>query len=558
MDGSFRTNRNDVKPALRRFCCFLLLIFINSTLAVVFAGPLKPGHDTARVIDLNNLTRKKIGAGEYSHALILSDSARLLSEKTGYLKGMADAFNNLGTQAGSRGDYPEAMRYFSTRLQIREEMGAKPEIARSMDIIASLLASQQNYTDAFIMFQKSMKIKEEAGDRVGIAHSLMLTGNLHASAGNMEKALQHHRAALKIGEEIGDHESWARSNHHLGIVNINLGNLSMARQNLDKAMSYAQKTGNKELIKNSYAGYSLLDSAEGNYAKALANYWLSAIFEDSLLNEESNRSTALIRIQYETEKKDREIDLLNKDKALQEEQIAKQRLFRNASLGGTLMLLLLFTTLYRGLQWRKKLERQEAVAVERKRISADLHDEIGSGLSRISLLTEILKKENGDASVEKGAEKIATIAGELSANISEIIWALNTNNDHLENLIAYIRRYAAGYFENSPVQLKIRVPDRIPDIAVSGEQRRNIFYAVKEALHNIVKHAAATEASLEFRYQQGELTVIIHDNGIGIHQEEKNRFGNGLRNLKERMSGISGECIIENRMGTTISLLVPV
>ena len=102
------------------------------------------------------------------------------------------------------------------------------------------------------------------------------------------------------------------------------------------------------------------------------------------------------------------------------------------------------------------------------------------------------------------------------------------------------------------------MPSNIPDIPISGEHRRNIFYAVKEALHNILKHAAATEAELQFSVTRNLLSVVIHDNGKGIPEGELNRFGNGLKNMRSRLESISGSFTIENHSGTKITLVLPV
>ena len=251
---------------------------------------------------------------------------------------------------------------------------------------------------------------------------------------------------------------------------------------------------------------------------------------------------------------DREIELLNKDKALQEQKLDKQRLVRNGMIAGVFLIVLVGLLLFRSFRLRKKLEKQQAIVQERHRISADLHDDVGSRLSKITLLSELLKTQARTPENRKEAEKISETALELSSTISEIIWALNSNNDYLENMVAYIRRYAAEYFENSPVKLKIVTSGEILPTPINGEHRRNIFYTVKEALNNILKHAEATEAELKFVVMKGKLDVIISDNGKGIPDGDLNRFGNGINNMRARMKSISGDFKIESHQGTRIFL----
>jgi signal transduction histidine kinase len=124
--------------------------------------------------------------------------------------------------------------------------------------------------------------------------------------------------------------------------------------------------------------------------------------------------------------------------------------------------------------------------------------------------------------------------------------------------MAYIRRYAAEFFDDSAVNIKITSTGQIAGIPISGELRREIFYTVKEALHNIYKHSQASEAKLGFAIKDETLTIVINDNGTGIPEKESGRYGNGLTNMKQRMVAVRGQLQIENHEGTKITLEVPV
>jgi signal transduction histidine kinase len=91
-------------------------------------------------------------------------------------------------------------------------------------------------------------------------------------------------------------------------------------------------------------------------------------------------------------------------------------------------------------------------------------------------------------------------------------------------------------------------------VEISGEQRRNIFLTVKEALHNIVKHSQATSAELTFEFQDHTLQLSIHDNGKGIDPGDQNMFGNGIANMSRRMEQIGGNVALQNSNGTTVKL----
>ncbi|MBX2925218.1 MAG: hypothetical protein KF746_23655 [Chitinophagaceae bacterium] len=203
---------------------------------------------------------------------------------------------------------------------------------------------------------------------------------------------------------------------------------------------------------------------------------------------------------------------------------------------------------------RKELEKYKAIIDarenERNRISQEIHDDIGSGLTSIRLLSEIAKAKEGGTD-NKELEKISATANVLMDKMNEIIWTLNSRNDALPNLIAYLRHYIVEYFESLNIQLNLSVPDVISEISINGKIRRNILLSVKEALHNIVKHSQATTVDVQFVVNDCFI-ITITDNGTGFNPGMHKSHGNGLHNMKERLNVIGGSCAIINNGGTSI------
>ncbi|MBK8496222.1 MAG: hypothetical protein IPL50_15320 [Chitinophagaceae bacterium] len=206
---------------------------------------------------------------------------------------------------------------------------------------------------------------------------------------------------------------------------------------------------------------------------------------------------------------------------------------------------------------KKEFETQLAIIKaqqeERNRISADMHDDLGAGMTTISLYSELAKTKLKDNPIPE-IDKISSSANELLNKMNAIIWSMSSSNDSLNNMIGYIRSYAQEYFENTGVTCRISIPDNLPNIEVIGEIRRNVFLVVKEALNNILKHAKATEVSITLERVEGGLSLFIHDNGKGIDLSAIRQFGNGLKNMKKRMQDIDIDFRIENKNGTLITL----
>jgi len=206
-------------------------------------------------------------------------------------------------------------------------------------------------------------------------------------------------------------------------------------------------------------------------------------------------------------------------------------------------------------EYEKEIAIYKAQQQERERISADMHDELGSGMTAIRLMSEIARKkmkENTPVEIEK----ISHSADEVLNKMNAIIWSMNSGNDTIDNLVSYIRAYALEYFENTSIDCKIFTPDHIEPTELAGDKRRNLFLCVKETLNNVLKHSKATELRIDFKIDQA-LTIKIMDNGIGIDMQKIRQFGNGLKNIAKRIESIGGIYQIENNMGTVTVLRLP-
>jgi signal transduction histidine kinase/ligand-binding sensor domain-containing protein len=196
------------------------------------------------------------------------------------------------------------------------------------------------------------------------------------------------------------------------------------------------------------------------------------------------------------------------------------------------------------------LEKQQAVEKERNRISRDMHDDLGSGLTKIAILSEVAKKKirKDDASIPQ-IDIISESSRELVDNLNEIIWALNPDNDNLSNLTAYIREYADRYLESFDISLRCEIPEQLPQLHLSEEKRRNIFLIVKEALHNIVKHADPKTVEIIFGTENGNLFVEVTDDGKGFDQSTARPLGNGLKSMQKRAIAIGATLEMKSKQG---------
>jgi signal transduction histidine kinase len=200
--------------------------------------------------------------------------------------------------------------------------------------------------------------------------------------------------------------------------------------------------------------------------------------------------------------------------------------------------------------YQKDLDRQLMLERERARISQDMHDDIGAGLTKIAMISEApIKSENQVQEIEHRISKIALSSRDMIARLNVIVWALNPKYDNLESLVSYLRRYFGEYLENFRIRFKTDFPDQIPERPITPDTRRNIFYAVQEAIHNAVKHSGCSEISLVVKIDQQNMEITITDNGKGFDQIKSGSGGNGLLNMKKRAEDLGGKFEIQSLPG---------
>lgn len=202
-----------------------------------------------------------------------------------------------------------------------------------------------------------------------------------------------------------------------------------------------------------------------------------------------------------------------------------------------------------GTEYEKKLIRE----MEREKISRDMHDELGAGITRIALLSEIAKGEPPGNTSQ--LNEISGNARQLADSLREIIWGLNPQNDTFDNLIAYVREYATGYLEDAGITSNIHFPEPLPDLHISHELRRNVCMIVKEALHNIARHAAATHVDVVLKTNHSYFSLYVTDNGCGMIAKQTTK-GNGLNNMRTRTERIDGKFTVTTNegLGTTLAI----
>jgi signal transduction histidine kinase len=211
------------------------------------------------------------------------------------------------------------------------------------------------------------------------------------------------------------------------------------------------------------------------------------------------------------------------------------------------------------IQERERTEQLRALEEERSRIARDLHDDLGSSLTEISLLADA--GPGRPPSLERAVSRFQAIgnkARSLVQALDVIVWLVNPSKDLLPFLAGYLGSYAEDYLSASSIGCRLKIPLDMPPVRLNANVRHNLFLAVKEVLHNTVRHAHASEVLVEFALRDGGLETVLSDNGRGFDPSAPAE-GNGLANLRQRLASVGGrsEICTQPGAGASIRLFLP-
>jgi len=209
---------------------------------------------------------------------------------------------------------------------------------------------------------------------------------------------------------------------------------------------------------------------------------------------------------------------------------------------------------------RQRVEQQRLMEQERARVAQDLHDELGSSLTEISMLGARARAAGvADETRRRYLDQMTDKAREMVAALDEIVWAMNPRHDSLASLVSYFGLYADRFLGLAGVAWRLEDAAVPPDFVVDSRHRHQLFLAFKEALTNIVRHAHATEVRLRIGLEAGELRLVVADNGRGLPDRLRTEEMDGVNNMRIRLEKLGGrfELASEAGRGTTLRFFVP-
>lgn len=209
----------------------------------------------------------------------------------------------------------------------------------------------------------------------------------------------------------------------------------------------------------------------------------------------------------------------------------------------------------------QSLKRLMAVETVRQKVSRDLHDDVGSTLSTINILSMMAKSKmkQEPAKTLEYLDKISDNCIRMMEAMDDIVWSINPANDTMQKIMARMRSFATEVLEPKNVELLFHFDQALQDVQLNMEERRDLFLLFKEAINNAAKYSGASQVSVDMRLKNQTLQLMVTDNGIGFNVNKADS-GNGLNNMQKRAEKLKAIYLIDSETGrgTKMKLEMPI
>lgn len=499
------------------------------------------GHTQLQIQALVHLAHVHADRGEPEYAWHLLDSCG-----TGTPGDSSMILNERARIRQRQGRMQEAETFLRTSLSVAERSHNAWDQLPVLTPLARLLYDQDRNADGLATAQRCAALAEHMGDATAQCGCINLAGDGYARMGEWALAERSYTQGMQLAEAIG--------------------NIGVARELGDEGSMLYAANGLKEVLKR-----------QGRHGEALVMTERWSLLKDSVDHMNGREELLLYR-----HREQEIIDSLEHAQAIRMEvvehgrQLAEERTRRYVIIGICLASLALTLALWSRFRYIRRAnaaildaqqqlvasEKRREAEVVRTRIARDVHDQLGSDLTKLSMLgSEVRASLHDDpASVPALVADIDRISSEAGRSLSDIVWAVDPAHDSLHGLVEHARTYCQRMLHNSGIRHSIQCVAEGPDRTIHPATKRDIYLSLRETLNNAMKYAHAEQIDVKFMASPEQVEMDVRDDGKGFNTTNPSHRGNGLRNLKERADRSGGVLVITSEPGggTAVRLVVRV
>jgi len=468
----------------------------------------------------------------------------------------------MGSTYGDMQQYEKGKYYIFSAIAITKQQNRNDMLTGCYSACGYIYMEEGKFDSALYYYRLNYALSTGLNDPESIA----------IASDNLGEAFQKKAIEKGCGTCIDSAYYYYKSALHFFTAMNSPGNIEYAKMNfgsvlrikkeykaaekyLTDAFHYFDSTENIKSACSSAMQLSMLYEALGNYKQAYGYTIIANHLNDSLQQKKRTDSIAQMFAIYETEKRDRAIELLNAKAKLDKEKISQQYLIILFSVMSLVFIIVLAAVLIN----RSRIKQQLKEVKVRNQLAADLHDEVGSSLSSIFLLSKMTAKKNAEATDYNMLEKISGNTKEVIDKMADIVWMMNPKYDDGENVREKLEQYISRIKDIATFKIILEIDEAIDTIKFSMEIRKAILLISKEAVNNAVKYAGASHMLIQLKQIDKNLQLVITDDGIGFDTASVIK-GNGLDTMALRAKNCKGNLDIQSSSGkgTKIKITLPI
>jgi signal transduction histidine kinase len=405
----------------------------------------------------------------------------------------------------------------------------------------------QHFTGSLAIARELKQVQDEQGNYSNIA-------KVYSAKKDIKQAIDYFNRSKVLARQLKDSSSVAAIDAELIALQHNTGETTQAEDKLRTTLELFEQRGDMNRRATGFKNMADFYTVNKQFDKALEytnKYYLAV---DSIHSNELQLQVLKMEEGYNSVKKEKEIELLKKDQELQNQKLFRQRILFGAAAALLVISLLSIWLLFNRNRLRQRMKELEL----RNRIAADLHDEVGSSLSSINMLSQMAAQQDDRGSQKDILERMRNNARETMDKMGDIVWMIKPGETEAASLKQRMERFAYEICSAKNIGLSLRLDD-LEKIKLSMDQRKNIYLVFKEALNNAVKYSGTERIAVSTGIQNRALVLEVRDEGEGFDTSLVQK-GNGLDNIKNRAAELGGKLEIDSTSGegTLVKLSMPV
>lgn len=533
----------------------------------------KLGSKALLVSSLNKIAIIYQELGKYDTAAVYQFKILKLAEELNDDGFIGITYNNIATIYQNLKQYDKGIEYARMSLIKAETVKDALQMGRSYGTIASNFDHINKYDSALFYYQKSLKIFEGENDLGGISAAYSNIGFIYRRNKRNEDGLAAYKKAYETAIKMGNESDKAFYAADIGNVLLDLKQYKAGYSYLQASMVTAKKDNNLEILKMAYSGLRNYFLLEQNIDSSSFYGTLYQDVVDSLFSTATTKQINELQTQYETEKKEQQINLLNKENTIQKLTIGKSRIFIGITIGLLLAGLAFSYLLYNRYKIKQQAALQqevmhqqelateaviEAEENERKRIARDLHDGVGQMMSAARMNLSLLEDHIHLSATEKMAyEKAVALVDESCKEVRSVSHNMMPNALIKTGLASAVRAFIEQIETPS---LKVQLYTEGLNESINKNTETVLYRVLQECVNNVIKHAGATNLDIALIKDETGINATIEDNGKGFDTSDKNKYtGMGLDNMQKRIDFLKGTIEWQSSLGagTLVAVYVP-